>query len=380
MLMLKYIVVLAVVLCVGCGDHTKKYTLTKQKDIALKFETAIRNVSNISFFIDKDKEYITYVNGENLTVNFRNLNTDSVEMKISLDKLDSIQSIENGIACFVQNKDSIFVLLSEKNTIYLVNGSGEIKKHWDITQELQNGNKDYVLQDVASMKLFFKNNKIYVQVLRNDIVVNTPENKKVYFNSPSEVIIDITDSPAKISNNTGQWPSIYKTGLGYQDYWPARCINNDGEIIYSFGINDSLFIYKNDKLSSVVDAKTQYHQNINPYPADSNAHFTFLKKYNSTETRYKFLFYNSYLNGYYRVFTKGEEIETADGLKVRPWSFISLNPDKKVVNEMTFNSNEYNFFSILPTPAGVLICRSSEPDDEKNILRYGLFNLVQNEN
>ncbi|MCW3102477.1 MAG: hypothetical protein JWO09_917 [Bacteroidetes bacterium] len=374
--MLRYFLGLAVLFIIGCNDKDKSYTLKKLKDLKLNIETALSNVSNISYYSGNGSNYITYINIPAHSINFRNINTDSIDYAISLSNLDSIQNTEDGSACFVQNPDSIFIMLNERNTIYLIDRSGKIRSHWDVTQELENNNKDYVLQDIQPMKLSYKNGNIYIQSIRNDVVLVTPENKKIYFNTPAEVTINITQAPCKITNKTGYWPGIYKTGEGYQDFWPARCVNNKNELIYSFGINDSLFVYSNNKLTSVVEAKTQYKQNINPYPSDSNAHLVFLKKYYTTETRYKFILFNPYKDQYYRVFSKGEEIVNEDGTKIYPWSLMVLDSDFKVINETTFNSNEYNFFSILPVPEGILICRSKEQSDERNVLRYGLFSAT----
>jgi hypothetical protein len=377
--MLKYIIGSLLIVLAACNNKENQYALKKTKDIQLRLETAVQNISNISYYTEKNNHYITYVNSLNHFINFRNIHTDSIDFQISLKSLDSIQNTEDGIACFIHNRDSSFILLNERNTIYLINKNGDITSQWQVKRELENNNKEYVLQDVESMRLFYQNNKIYIQSVRNDIVMNSPENRKVFFDTPSEVIIHIDKAVPEITNKTGRWPHIYKTGKGYGDYWPSRCVNKKDEIIYAFAINDSLFVYKNDKLNAVINAGTKYPKNINPYPDDSTAHLSFLKKYNTTESRYRFILYNKYKNEYYRMFYKGEEKENEVGYKNRPWTLIALSSELSTVNETEFNSREYNWFSVLPSPEGLFICQTSLQDDPKNILRFGLFNLVKNE-
>jgi hypothetical protein len=377
--MLKYFIGITIILFTSCNGGKNNYSLKKDRDIKLKFETSINNLSNIAYYNEGATDYIIYVNNVNHCINFRNIETDSIDIKINLANLDSIQNTEDGVACFIHNPDSVFVLLNERNVIYLLNRNGEIRSEWKVNTVLENNNKEYVLQDIEPMKLFYKNGKIYIQSVRQDIIVNTPENKKIYFNTPPEVIIHIAEEPCLITNKTGYWPGIYKTGLGYGDYWPARCVNSKDEIIYSFAINDSLFIYKEDHLTSIINAKTKFQQNINPYPPDSNGHFAFLKKYNRTESRYKSILFDKYKDQYYRVYSKGEEKENADGGKNFLWSLIVLDSNLKTVSETEFNSYNYNDFSILPTTEGLLICQTSRNTDEKNILKFGLFNVIKDE-
>lgn len=377
--MIKYFLLAFIPLFIGCSRIADSSSLKKTKDIQLEFETSLNNISNISYYRDGAVDYISYVNNKNHCINFKNIQNKAIDLTISLGNLDSIQNTEDGIACFIQSPDSVFILLNELNVIYLINRKGQITTQWKVDIELENHNKEYVLQHIEPMKLFYKDKNIYIQSVRRDIVVNTPENKKIYFNTPAEVIIDISKNPCVITNKTGYWPAIYKTGLGYGDYWPARCLNDRNEIIYSFAINDSLFIYKNKRLSGVIDAKTQFTQHISPYPPDSNAHFAFLKKYNRTESRYKSILYDKYKDLYYRIYHKGEEKENEDGSRSFLWSLIVLDKDFKKISEMEFNSQEYNDFSILPTMEGLLICRTSSSGDIRNTLKYGLFDIVKNE-
>ncbi|HEX8515199.1 MAG TPA: DUF4221 family protein [Bacteroidia bacterium] len=364
-----------VFLILSCNSSREgSHTLESSGSLVLNMETDLINLSNISYFREGTNSYIVYVNTLNRCINFRNIATDSIGRRVDLTKIDSIKSIEDGVAAYVHTTDSIFLLLNERNSIYLLNSNGDITAEWEVKAPLENNNREYVLQDIECMKLFYRNNKIYVQSIRDDMVLNSPVNRKIYYNSPPEVIVQIDKQPAVISNRTGHWPAIYKSGLNYSDYWPARCVNNKDEIIYSFAINDSLFVYRNNRLNRVIHAGTDFNRDISPFPDDSTAHFSFLKKYNTTEPRYKFIFFNKYKNEYYRVFYKGEEKETDDGRNNRPWSFICLDSSMTRLNETEFNSREYNYFSILPTPEGVLICKTNSDTDARNILRFGLFN------
>jgi hypothetical protein len=378
--MQKYsIAIFFIVLLFACSSKQDNRSLIKTKDVLLHFETAISNVSNIAYFREGDAGYITYINSKAHSLNFRNIARDSIGLRIGLHSLDSIQDTEEGIACFVHTRDSIFILLNERNTIYLINSTGKITARWFVNSPLKNNNYEYILQDIPSMRLHYKDHRIYIQAIRDDIVVNTPENRKIYFNTPPEVILDISSPSFNPVNATGCWPAIYRNGEGYEDFWPARCINNRNELVYSFAINDSLFIYKDNKISMIADARSMFPKHVSPYPDDSSTHFAYLKKYNASESRYKLLLFNPYQDEYYRIFSRGVQDKDENGEQTASWSCIVLDPAFHRVCEMGFGTADYNYFSILPVPEGVLICRTRYPEDGRNVLRFGLFQLTKNE-
>jgi len=370
--------ILLIFLLCACGSK-ETLSLQKSRDIVLRFETAIGNLSNISYFREGTTGYISYVNTKTHSLNFRNIQSDSIDFRVDLHSFDSIQDTEDGIACLVHTRDSIFILLNERNTVYLADSAGKIKAHWDVNVSLENNNSKYVLQDSPSMRLFYQDHRIYIQVVRDDIAVNTPANRQVYFNTPAELILDISKEPFSITNTTGQWPMIYRTGKGYQDFWPARCVNNRNEPVYSFSVNDSLFTYKDERLISVTNAASTFPRHVSAYPDDSAMHFAYLKKYNASESRYKFIFFNPYLDTYYRVFSRGVQEQDKDERIHQLWSFIVLDPQLNTLCETGFHTGEFNYFSILPVPEGVMICKTNGPEDGRNILRFGLFNLRTDE-
>jgi len=375
--------VITIIFSFNLSCNNQKISFIPIRDTAFIFDDNENKMYGITYYTNGKYEYCVYFNPSAKTIEFNGLKNNNIEYSIPLNSMDSIRNInENlpiynaGLSFFVHNTDSIFIFLTETVTIYLIQRNGKIINRWNVDIELENHNKDYVLLHMKQIPLYFSNNKIYIMNTRMDIVLRTPEARKIYFSSTPDVTIDISKDPCNITNKTGKWPEIYRTGMDYDDCWPQRCVNNKGQLVYAFAVDHSLYIYNNDSLIKPIQAKSKYFTKATPYPDDSLGHFSFKKKYWVTESRYEKLIYDTYRDLYYKIVTHATEYENEDGMTVKsvsdkPWSVMIINADFEVLDEIIFDQNIYTYYYFIPTAKGILVSKKKDKS-EKNINNINL--------
>lgn len=358
-----------ILLFICCKKQTT-ILFTPIKNFKLDFKT--NESRGIDYCNMYNNTYITYVDAARKKIGFVNINTGKIEDSIPLLNLDSIEKIEQGINYFIHNPDSVFVILKDINKIYLLTHSGEIKKCWTVDMP----NRTFV--SLPQDPLYFKNNQIYLMGIRTDLVLRSPQARNAYFLSAPDLCLTIEKDNIYISDTSGNWPAVYRQGFSYYDFWPSRCINNAGELIYSFSVNDSLYIYENGKLKKTVNAKSKYFENPVPYPDDGLDNFGFIRKYWVTQSRYAQLIYDPYRNYYYRIVKHAKEYENTDGTVNEPrqkdWSILILNDQFEKLDEINFDAKLYNPYIVAPVSDGILIAKQLTADD-KTYRSFVLFNI-----
>jgi len=361
--------------CIGCGQAD----FQRKKETVFELPGTTEKVTNFDFKRIEGKEYFSFVNQEQKQIGLLPLNNSLPTIAIPLDTLNAIQDIKQGLNYFVHNYDSIFVLLKGTTTVYLINAKGLIARKWNIQTTLSNHNTNFVFESLPQIPLYYQDKRIYVLNTRMDIMVNNPAGRHTYFNSIPELIIDLSTYPESIINKTGKWPLKYtENGSDYDDYWPSRCVNENGEIIYGFSITPEIDVYRNDSLYKKIVAASPYVNGIHPYPPDSIWDIAFKKKYWVTESRYGKIIYDMYFKKYYRVILHGIEYENTDGYTVnniedKPWSLQIFDSQLNLKKEILFDPREYSPFYIFPTPEGVWISKRTKKGEKINTKRFSLI-------
>lgn len=258
--------------------------------------------------------------------------------------------------------DSILALWPGMRSVYLFNKEGKIIKQFDATTALNDKQKNYSLVAMNISPISFDGKNMYITCTRLDVVVRTNEARKIYFSTPPDIRINLLNPGQQ--KNTGIWPAEYKSGVSFRDFYPQRCINDDGEIIYAFSASDSIYVLKDDKVISRHFCKSRFMTERHSYPDDSVGHFSYLERYDITEPRYISLIYDPYRKYYYRIAVHAIEYEKPGGMTVngtfdKSWSLMIMDRNFTILNEIIFDHKRF-LPLVFPVGDGLLIKERQE--------------------
>jgi hypothetical protein len=251
---------------------------------------------------------------------------------------------------------SVFAVWSAMKTVFLFDEEGKLEKQVNATVPLIDNQQDYCLVAMNYCPVVLSGENIFVTCTRLDVIVRNPEARKKYFSTPPDIRMSISGDDQE---NFGVWPSEYRSGVPYRDYYPQRCSNGKGKMIYGFSASDTIYVLKNGKLVSSHECKSKFMTERRPYPDDSTGHFSFLEKYDVTEPRYTGLIFDPYRNYYYRIVHHAIEYEEPGGMTVhtyfdKPWSIMVLDEQFNVLNEIKMDQSRF-IPVVFPVKEGMLI-------------------------
>lgn len=370
--------IIILLVCLVACKH-KSVELIKERDLKLDFGS--EDGRFISGYEADTASYLLNLNSNSKSLEFINVNTNRMDDSISLVNLDSSHEIKYTVGFYVHNKDSVFFAFQESNKLFLLDHEGKIKNQWMIDGELSNHIKKYSFISRSECPLYYHDHTIYILGSPNNLY---PGNPKLYsslmFGSVPEIAINIAKENFTMSNTTGKWPDMYKQGFDYYEYWPSRCVNDRGQLIYSFGVNDSLFIYEGGKLMQTVNAKSKYFGKITSIPHENLTNLAYIKKYWVTEPKYERIIYDKYRNWYYRIVKHSEEYENPDGTVKQPWekswSVMILDQDFEILDEIKFDPKVYNPYLFAPTKEGIIIAKCVTTELPHTRRSFSLFKPV----
>jgi len=286
----------------------------------------------------------------------------------------------NFFFCYL-NPDSVFCLFKKSKTICLIDESGEVKRAWRVKQELPGGISNYALAAYWTMPMKYHSGKLYLMAIRTDIVINNLPDIRKYFETPQSLTLDISGEEAGIVSLTGDWPGLYRSDRVYQDVHAQRCVNKNGEMLFSFAVDDQVYLYSG-KQTQTANAKSSGFVMPPAFPLDSAHNFNYIDKYLIESCRYRSIIYDPYRDLYYRIAEKGIPYESPDGMTVRqqddkPFSILVLDKDLNLLREQPFDPSEYLVHYIIPVPEGLLVSKRIRKKHEKNELLFSLFDLSE---
>lgn len=289
---------------------------------------------------------------------------------------------------YVQSLDSIFILLNPSNELALIDSSGNLQKIWSITSQRDNGVYRNLYSYFRIAPLHYSNGTITTcqQSWQYDHETNV-KHRKEYFSLHSDVSIRLEEDTSYIVAETGRFPAEYRQHYWYDDM-KSRAVSASGQFVYSFGVNDSLYVYEKGVFTKGVFAKSAFMKEPKPFDANREADMGYLQQYWVEESRYYAILYDHYNHCYYRIVLHGLPYRESDGSLNTvfdvPWSIIMLDQSLNTIAEYQMPARQYNFLSVIPSPWGLMVSMEHDlnPTKEEGFMKYAVFDFKtpQNEN
>jgi hypothetical protein len=362
--------------CKSISDKTVVPEETTEK-ITFLPDSSLNGFSSLGFFRNKDgNTEMALYDIERHSELFFDSKGKELE-RIVLHFPDSLDGKNPMLFLKAVSEDSILAVWPSMKSIFLFNRNGEISNRFEATIGLNDGQKDYSFVAMDLSPPVVNGNKIYITCTRLDVIVRTTEARQKYFTTPSDISINMDNFGQQ--ENTGTWPQEYKSGDSYRDYYPQRCVNDKGEIVYGFSASDSIYVLKDEKISRHF-CKSTFMTERHPYPDDSLGHFSFLERYDINEPRYIGLIYDPYRNYYYRIVFHAIPFEKPDGMTVntfadKPFSVMILDENFSVLNEIVPDNKRF-VPVLIPVKDGLLLKKRQEKNNFAPI-EFSLFKFQQ---
>lgn len=332
----------------------------------------------MDLFYNKGVTWLYNLDLEQKKLVFKNVAKPSETQEIDLGKFLGSHAIESYTNINVHQWDSVFILSSEDQIVYLLNSGGEILQEIKCYPIDSISSVNYSVIAIHNVPVLYHDQRVYLIKPYTDIALNTPENRRNYFSRPSQLVCSATDST---TYSTGSFPEAYRNGDFYYDFYPSRCINNNGEMVYSFGADHNLYVYKNDSVrAGVHECKSKYVNSFNTFAQDKIDDLAYQREYRIKEPRYVKLIYDKYRNVYYRIVKHPAEFLNKEGTIVKAsevnWSIMIINQNFEVIKEIEFDAKEYSSAWIYPVPEGVYISQNFDRGIKENKIAVSLFKIV----
>jgi hypothetical protein len=311
------------------------------------------------YFLNWEKQYIySYEIETNALI--KEIDISAVGDIISLGRITQVQWIDNEIIGVFSNDDQ---------KIILIDLAGKIINQATTSDE--ESEAPYVSVSYFDRTFSYNQNIVYFTKAYTDFILAKTKDYKKYYSRPMILSINLTD---KTTGHFLDAPYSYQKGNSYGDFDIFSCIGEDNQLVFSFPANDSLFIYKDNKLLKKVFASNSKKHEFVPYDVSKNKDLSLKRKYNSTKPFYQKIIYDSYRNLFFRVFKLESSYLDNDGKVKRDysWSLVVLNNKFEIVGNLQFESKDYSPATIIPTKKGLIISSKIEKGIMKN---YTLFNI-----
>ena len=297
------------------------------------------------------------------TVSFIQLSTFEVKEMELPDSIFDLSEIPIFIRFYIKSADSIF-FLSDEGVLKMFDKNLNIKKEITIPKAyppITLLSNSYVVSD----SVLFYNWMIY-----NRYGGQAIEDRKERYAKGRP--ISSLFYGAKNSGKTftfGSYPEKYKnTGNNYYFNEPYLNKGAEDKLVVSFSADENVYIYEKGKLVQTKKCKSRYVNKIGHVPNDKLMNLAFVSDYQNEEPKYLKIYYDRFLNRYYRkVRVSYNREHREDGL----WSIIVLDENFEKLGEVLIKNSDYSPWLLIPTEKGVYL-KESNPDS----LGYAVLTLV----
>lgn len=262
--------------------------------------------------------------------------------------------------CFVRSPDSIYVLLNPLNEIHLIDHVGRHLKTWKVASKRINTDRDFFLLSFygdAPLEML-GSSMICLQQLPDPDYGTNEDLRKFKFRQFIDAEIDLSGDTAIISHEFGRWPSMYSDSY-YYDVTPCRTFNGQGDLLYSFGVNDTIYTWNAQGLVQRSAAKGRFLTGFDPFDGGKEQNASYVDQYTSEQPRYRRILFDPFRKLIYRVVVHGQDYHGSNGeLKLyadKPWSIQVLDESMSLIDEVRFESGRYNFDGMMICPRGLMI-------------------------
>ena len=325
-----------------------------------------------------DNQYLdVYINYNGIGLfNIDNGSTDDFLLKF-----DNVGPNGVGEARYIHvvNWDSIFIIKHYTTQLYLVDSSGVVINKWDLNKTIS-GNYIYNILATSTSQIYFVDGKVHL--------LNVSSNKvfsDAYWSDIKELTFDLEKNI--LINRVGGFPAVYKQGICYGGYNSDsyRVVTNDSEIVYSFSLDNNLYIYNDTILLKNVELRSPYVKVDAPKPQKKLTGYNHNDDwlYEIQRGSYRWMVYDKHRDIIYRLVLHAMEPYDVDGNQNKfwdkPFSIQIIDNTFNLVGEVAFPANTYDFRNIIPVKDGLLIslCHDNNPILEEDKLKLALFKLVK---
>jgi hypothetical protein len=248
-----------------------------------------------------------------------------------------------------------FVLLAKRpedpsknyRHVLFINRKGELINAYDLNILDTNVNT-YALYPNSESRILFRDSALYLFKMHKS-ETSTASGRATRYAQAAELRLDISTSPPKVNATTGWFPEQYLNN-DYHDYWPSRCFNAAGELVYSFGASHDIGLQLPNGKVKWVPCKSKYITEMRPYPAEKRDDFGFYQRYFHEEPRYYDIRFDPYRNIYYRLVKYRAAYEKADGTlsdgaDIKKGIMI-LNDSFQLLDEVPIDDQHTSIFGI----------------------------------
>lgn len=282
------------------------------------------------YYEDSIKEYFTYFNSHTNSIYLFDYKTKKQEAIFNCSTFSrDINSY------FIHNKDSILLLDSKRNVLFLVDKSWTDCTSINLKHEMINDSVIFPYQYIEpSLPPVIYNNSIYIMGYHvgEFFEYNVPRKvimKNNFKTTGSDFLINLPGI-----YNEFNWGTTYNYIIS-STYNPIEHL-----IILNFPIYHDLYVYDLDtEKGRYVQAGSNFIKSIEPYSVnkkdilDSNER----QKYYLENHSYESVFYDKYKNIYYRIAAfpiSNSEVKRNDAWKKRQYNLIILSSDFKYLGEL----------------------------------------------
>jgi hypothetical protein len=360
------------------SNSNNKYSLEITDTVIIHLDNKTKYNGIFNYDRIDDIDYLGTLNRDENSYSLYNINTGNIEEKI---QFSSVGPNGIGQARFVKiyNWDSIFVLRYHTNIIYLLDSSPIVDTKWTISET----SSEKFIHNISAnfgFKLHYEDD-----VLSFLNIPNAKVYSKEFWISRSGISFNIKDK--KVLNNTGIYPDVYKKGVCFGGYNnnPYRIITNGRLEVFSFSLDNRLFVYNDTSLIKTVSIRSKHVKNDAPKPSKTLTGYNYEDAwmYEIQRGSYRYLWYDKSHNLIYRLVVHAMQPYDTDGNKNNFWdksfSIQIIDSTFNLIGEVDFPEKTYSIYNIFPMNDGLLIslCHDNNPILEEDKLKLALFKLVK---
>lgn len=342
-----------------------KFTLKKTNQYSFQLDTLSSYGSDcVQFFENNKTRYIAFYNGDVNAIYIYNFENKKNEYKIKL-FTEGGNSVGRAKGFYIHNFDSIFVPSMERESLYILDIKGLVKKRIKYPKRTN----DFVqLKFETNNMPIYENGFLYCPNLSED-------HSTEILNIQKEIWEKATNFPDSYKNVFFASPHFYRCYRAYNEKKKLFC--------FSFPVED--FVYTSNNTKDIV-AK-HYAGGYNVVKVKPTGKLSFLSFSDSDlnfKKSYSYLsiIYDKYRDLYYRIMQhpiSEENLNSNDQLKksFKNTSIIILNSNLEKVGEYEVPKYTYGSSMIFVTKEGLNMVNFKKSKENEDYVFYDLFEVVE---
>lgn len=374
-----------------CDNKHKTLEYAILKNLSINVTNAQYQHVATQTLISNNTLYYYALDIERNSIDIFNLTSSQLDTTIVINS-DGPNAVAGLSYMKVISPDSIYLMATYTNQLYLINSHAEVKQKWnfnniDLPDSLRNSPnsaQSYSLLGLAMPEFYnlpfwiSKDGKELRAIINYD---NTyQDNREFTYQYHKPPIVHFNLQKNQFIDFDGKYPSIY-----FKKYRPHNAFHRfivvNGYDILSFTSSDLLF-FSNTK--NFVCARSKFDPrkltlfeegNEQDDEAEVNSYVT--------EGTYSGLINDPYRKRIYRIYSHPQEKLNLEGKLNRKnetnWSILVLDYKGNLIGEVQFESGIYDYFNINAVPEGLLLSRenSSNPDNIEDLLEFDIIKILE---